>query len=431
MTTSADTAALLDVGDAYFGDLDGPTDAAWIRAELMAGATYELTLTARDPDGDGPRTGARDTILEIYNERRELVASVDDQPLVNGNRPEGGLHPRLSFSPADGGVHYFRVSSYISPGADNSGGYRLELAGPPAPAPDPDPTQPSVTTGGRYDGGPGDDRHDGGAGNDDLRGYGGDDVLDGGAGNDRLAGMAGTDLLIGGEGDDTGYGGPGNDVLVGDDLRDRDAGDDRLFGGPGNDVLNGGPGNDWLQGGPGNDSLTGGEGNDRLFGGAEADVLEGGAGDDRLFGGPGNDVLNADAGDNWLQGGPGNDSLTGSEGDDELIGGAGNDRLIGGEGADRLTGGPGEDIFVFAPGDSGGRGDAILDFTADDDALDLRAFNIDPDQNLAAQGLRIPTDHVDADGDGELDDAIITLPDGGTITLLDIPGATTIGIIYS
>ena len=162
MTTSAATAALLRVGDAFLGDLDGPTDADWIRAELTAGATYELTLTTRDPDGDGPRTGARDTILEIYNKQRELIASMDDRPLVDGVLPPGGFHPQLSFTPATGGVHYFRVSSFIYSGGDNSGGYRLELAGPPpatkpdpapvvtdpdptpAPDPDPDPTHEGV-----------------------------------------------------------------------------------------------------------------------------------------------------------------------------------------------------------------------------------------------------------------------------------------------
>ena len=127
MTTSAATAALLPVGDVFLGDLDGPTDADWIRAELTAGAGYLVTIAARDPDGDGPRRGARDTILEIYNEQQELIASMDDQALVNGVLPVGGFHPQLDFTPASGGVHYFRVSSFISPGKDNSGGYRLEL----------------------------------------------------------------------------------------------------------------------------------------------------------------------------------------------------------------------------------------------------------------------------------------------------------------
>ena len=138
MTTSAATAALLPVGDVFLGDLDGPTDADWIRAELTAGAGYLVTVAARDPDGDGPRTGAGDTMLEIYNERQELIASMDDQALVNGVLPMGGFHPQLGFTPASGGVHYFRVSSFISPNKDYSGGYRLELE-ETRPAPDPAP----------------------------------------------------------------------------------------------------------------------------------------------------------------------------------------------------------------------------------------------------------------------------------------------------
>ena len=138
MTTSAATAALLPVGDVFLGDLDGPTDADWIRAELTAGAGYLVTIAARDPDGDGPRRGARDTILEIYNEQQELIASMDDQAFVDSVLPVGGFHPQLDFTPASGGVHYFRVSSFISPGKDNSGGYRLELE-ETRPAPDPAP----------------------------------------------------------------------------------------------------------------------------------------------------------------------------------------------------------------------------------------------------------------------------------------------------
>ena len=149
VTASAATAALLPVGDAYLGDLDGPTDADWIRAELTAGAGYLVTIAARDPDGDGPRRGARDTILEIYNEQQELIASMDDQALVDSVLPVGGFHPQLDFTPASGGVHYFRVSSFISPNKDNSGGYRLELE-ETRPAPDP---APGAGPGGDPDGG--------------------------------------------------------------------------------------------------------------------------------------------------------------------------------------------------------------------------------------------------------------------------------------
>ena len=149
MTTSAATAALLPVGDVFLGDLDGPTDADWIRAELTAGAGYLVTIAARDPDGAGPRRGARDTILEIYNEQQELIASMDDQAFVDSVLPVGGFHPQLDFTPASGGVHYFRVSSFISPNKDNSGGYRLELE-ETRPAPDP---APGAGPGGDPDGG--------------------------------------------------------------------------------------------------------------------------------------------------------------------------------------------------------------------------------------------------------------------------------------
>ena len=128
LPASAETAALLPVGDAFLGVLDSRVDSDWIRAELTAGASYRLALTSRDPDGAGPLSGSGDTVLEIYNGRGELVARMDDQPLVDGNRPEGGLHPRLSFSPDSSGVYYFRVSSYTGfPERDYSGGYRLEL----------------------------------------------------------------------------------------------------------------------------------------------------------------------------------------------------------------------------------------------------------------------------------------------------------------
>ena len=153
MTASAATAALLPVGDVFLGDLDGPTDADWIRAELTAGAGYLVTVAVRDPDGDGPHAGAGDTMLEIYNERQELIASMDDQALVNGVLPMGGFHPQLGFTPASGGVHYFRVSSFISPNKDYSGGYRLELE-ETRPAPDPAPGA-GAGPGGDPDGGTG------------------------------------------------------------------------------------------------------------------------------------------------------------------------------------------------------------------------------------------------------------------------------------
>ena len=212
MTTSAATAALLPVGDVFYGDLDGPTDSDWIRAELTAGAGYLVTIAARDPDGDGPRRGARDTILEIYNEQQELIASMDDQALVNSVLPVGGFHPQLDFTPASGGVHYFRVSSFISPNKDNSGGYRLELE-ETRPAPDPAPGAGA---------GPGGDPDGGTETSAPVA------MVDDGAEASRLE-VGGVHLgVLDGPGDDYLYGG-GNDTL-------RGGGRDRLEGGPGNDM---------------------------------------------------------------------------------------------------------------------------------------------------------------------------------------------------
>ena len=100
MTASAETAALLPVGGVFHGVLDSPADSDWIKAELTAGASHLLVLTARDHDG--PLSGAVDTALEIYNGQRELVARLDEQFLVDGVLPDGGLHPQHSFSPDAG-----------------------------------------------------------------------------------------------------------------------------------------------------------------------------------------------------------------------------------------------------------------------------------------------------------------------------------------
>ena len=76
-------------------------------------------------------------------------------------------------------------------------------------------------------------------------------------------------------------------------------------------------------------------------------------GNDRLLGGEGDDVL---------EGGAGDDALMGEEGDDTLDGGADDDVLYGGSGADK---------FVFQAGHGT---DTVLDFTIDDDTIDLSAF---------------------------------------------------------
>ena len=334
-------------------------------------------------------------------------------------------------------------------------------------------------------GGAGDDTLYGGEKNDNLKGGAGDDELYGGPGHDTLTGGPGADSLTGGAGNNTLYyeysdagvnislrtghasgghaegdtfsgirnirgsdfndrlegddndnglwGGGGHDTLFGFGGDDTLGGRGELYGGKGDDWLHGGEGDDYLDGGPGEDQLYGGAGDDTLYGGEEHDRLNGGAGDDTLYGGEEYDRLNGGAGDDELYGGAGHDSLKG---------GAGADTLTGGAGRDWLTGGAGTDIFRFNRGDSLGSGDVIKDFRVAGangefirDALDLRAFNIDYTRDLESQGLTF-SGLISAGRssrgrpDDVADDGIITLPDGGIITLLDIRGADAALTIY-
>lgn len=103
-------------------------------------------------------------------------------------------------------------------------------------------------------------------------------------------------------------------------------------------------------------------------------------------------LIASDPGGETLSGGAGNDTLTGGLGDDLLLGGDDDDVLLGGLGLDSLTGGDGQDVFVFgqdALNDASAptlRLDEIVDFDADQDALDLSDLlsGYDPStQNLA------------------------------------------------
>ena len=330
------------------------------------------------------------------------------------------------------------------------------------------------------EGGPGRDSLYGGAGDDELDGGAGEDYLEGGPGADTIDGGGGVDTLTywhsdagvnvslrtgrGSGGDAEGdtlsgveniEGSTFNDRLAGDDndneltggpprpyaSEPRRGGDDSFFGFGGDDTIYGYDGDDYLDGGAGDDQLEGGVGDDQLEGGAGDDQLDGGAGDDQLDGGPGTDTLTGGAGDDrldggagadLLNGGAGADQLDGGPGDDTLIGRSGTDTLTGGAGADLLNGGSSTDIFRFNRGDSLGSGDIILgsgdiivDFRvagANRDALDLRAFNIDLTRDLESQGLTL-SGLIDADRYGGTNDRKITLPDGGTITLLNIGSA--------
>src|SRR5262249_8207101 len=88
--------------------------------------------------------------------------------------------------------------------------------------------------------------------------------------------------------------------------------------------------------------------------------------------------------------GAGNINATGNSANNVLIGNDGNNTLTGKGGVDTLTGGTGADTFVFADGDTGaavGSRDAITDFVAGTDKLDLVA--IDANTTVAGdQALR-------------------------------------------
>ena len=429
-----ETTARLSVGDSFLGLLDGPRDHDWIRVNLDRGSTYLISIVSRDPDDDGPLEGASDTVLEISNAAGKIVASQDDQGLVNGSFPEGGRHPRISFTPQDDGVHYLRVSSYDrTEGQDYSGGYQLDLVETRSA----DPSSPR-----RLRGSENDDKLDGGEGDDNIEGRGGNDALTGRGGNDRLIGGAGDDTINGGRGADTIDGGPngangdtlsyagsraavrvnlGREEYSGGDAQgDTIRNIENVIGSSQNDWirgdvwpnrLSGGAGNDTIMGGGGSasdgDILRGGAGNDALYGGAGNDTLEGGAGADRLFGGPDEDTISYEGSKSGVEirlrnghasggdaqgdvykdvenviGSAYNDKLSGSHrpttgapgtGDNTLRGGRGNDQLYGGTGNDRLYGDAGHDR-VFGGGDDdslyGGDGNDWLQGGPDADLLE-------------------------------------------------------------
>ncbi len=166
------------------------------------------------------------------------------------------------------------------------------------------------------------------------------------------------------------------------------------------------------------ENLTGSNQKDELTGDENPNVLKGMGGDDELIGNAGNDKLYGGDGDDTLISGEGSNMLMGGAGDDKLTGGDGADTLTGGAGDDDLTGGSGgNDKFVFAPGDTAGDSDAILDWEAGD-LIDLSAFDLTAEQLKAAISLR---------GTGTDAFVVINLEahGGGRITIEDISDLDT------
>ena len=307
----------------------------------------------------------------------------------------------------------------------------------------------------------------GGSAGDNLNGNARPNRLEGGAGADILSGYADNDTLTGGPGNDTITGGDGFDLLnggAGADAIDGDSGAATHADVAARDAYQTGNIQSFLSVGNGRADVPGtGAAAATSYGGdtvsyagsnrgvtLELGLLDVNGADNMAFG-------NANFADDFTstsatgEGGYAEgdtvvnvENIIGSDHDDTLGGNNWFNVLTGGKGDDRLTGDENtdpsdsnfsnSDIFVFAPGDStGSAGDEITDFTlsgATRDAIDLRAFNFDIDRDsdgnitttmmqLDAQGLKI-SDLMDADNDGAKDDRVITLPDDGKITLLDL-----------
>ncbi len=259
----------------------------------------------------------------------------------------------------------------------------------------------------------------GGDGDDELKGGGDHDTLEGGSGNDTLIGGTGPTLHLGGDGEDY--------LILGDtpdkwpegfhawNVYSHDiasiTGKNRIA-----DMFNGGEGSDTLYLSHGDDAFflhdfftdhAGGNPQsvrvmdvEEIYGGRGDDVIDmtsdlffvggvtayGEEGNDVIWGNEGDDLLHGGDGQDNVQGGDGNDTLYGNAGADILKGNNGTDHLIGGAGSDTLWGGDGEDVFVFKPEDFihhpppedplslTNPTDSIIDFTQDQDRIDLSAF---------------------------------------------------------
>ena len=129
-----------------------------------------------------------------------------------------------------------------------------------------------------------------------------------------------------------------------------------------------------------------------------------------LYGGSGDDTVAGGALDDFLYGQGGNDSLVAGAGHDLLFGGHGDDTLVAGTGANILEGGSGADLFVLAASGN----DIVTDFNpGEGDSLDFGgAFTSFDD--LLAHARVLPLNGPAAD------DAIVTRPDGTTVTFLDV-----------
>ncbi len=328
--TGLDTEYSLNVGDTFKGSVAGSDEVDRVLVDLMAGATYTVTLSGLF---GGTSAGALGLANFDAGLKSWTLDYADGSTAGNIDTTVNDADVTWSITftaPVDGEYSLFVDDNGDALAAD----YTVSiLSGTVLPGA---PTQ-------------GKDVIEGGTDDDTLNLLGGNDIYTDRFGNDSINGGAGKDKIDGGKGDDTLDGGKGNDKLIGskgDDTLNGNGGKDNLSGGTGNDILNGGAGKDKLNGGGGNDALAGGGGNDTL------------------------------------KGGGGNDSLKGDGGSDNLDGGKGNDTLEGGGGKDTLKGGKGSDLFVL----DGAGLDTITDFEDGTDLIDLTGFGAGASYTVSNDG---------------------------------------------
>ncbi|MCY4362838.1 MAG: hypothetical protein OXE42_11750 [Gammaproteobacteria bacterium] len=271
----------------------------------------------------------------------------------------------------------------------------------------------------------------GGPGADALFGGIGDDVMEGGADADTLRGGPGADTASYAQSaagvDTVSYANAVEGMLVnlGHNKGSRNYYNDRseeivnienVIGSEYRDAIRGDNGANDLYGRGADDQINGAAGDDRLFGEAGDDRLWGMSGADRLDGGDGVDIavywvsdtaVTISLEDGTGQGGHAEgdvfvsiEGIEGSNHDDILAGDSGANRLSGGYGDNVLEGGDGPDQFIFdwVNGD-----DTILDFTDNEDLIDLSATDLSGfDALILSSDSNGVTIHMTTSGGGSI-----------------------------
>ena len=254
------------------------------------------------------------------------------------------------------------------------------------------------------------DRVVAGAGDDSIDAGLGDDTILAGDGDDEIFidVTLDNDSIVGGEGGET-QGDRINFSTVADDIT-------ITFSGAETGTLSDGTNTttfeeiERFQMGTGNDSVTGSDGSEHIIGNFGSDTILAGGGDDTIFSGFDSDSV---------EGGAGNDSLVTSTGADTVAGGAGNDDID-------LGIGDGEsDLVILRDGDGN---DTVNGFEsptdlgggayAGNDLLDVSGLTDLAGNPVTTEDVTV-TDTV-GDGSG---DAILTFPNGESITLVGVPPA--------